>query len=79
MGFSGFGVCGSNINGGTITGCYNTGTVSGKGENVGGVCGVNGGTITSCYNTESVSGDYYVGGVCGVNGWRYYPDLPEKE
>ncbi|MDD6816995.1 MAG: GLUG motif-containing protein [Prevotellaceae bacterium] len=58
-------MCG--VNGGTITGCYNTGTVSGNGENVGGVCGVNGGTITSCYNTESVSGDNYVGGVCGFN------------
>ena len=68
---SGFvgGVCG--LNGGTITGCYNTGTVSGSGYSTGGVCGSNeGGTITGCYNTGSVSGsDYSIfGGVCGGNG-----------
>ena len=68
---SGFvgGVCG--LNGGTITGCYNTGTVSGSSSSTGGVCGSNeGGTITGCYNTGSVSGsDYSIfGGVCGGNG-----------
>ena len=62
------GVCGSND--GTITNCYNTGTVSGKHEYVGGVCGYNNGTITNCYNMGTVSGPYYyyVGGVCGHNG-----------
>ncbi len=61
------GVCVLNENG-TITGCYNTGTVSGNSE-VGGVCGHNdGGTITGCYNTGTISGSsYYVGGVCGSN------------
>ena len=57
------GVCGSNE--GTITNCYNTGTVSGG--TVGGVCGQNyNGTITNCYNTGEVSGTY-AGGVCGWN------------
>ena len=62
------GVCGANSYGGTITGCYNTGTVSGNNQ-VGGVCGASyGGTITGCYNTGAVSGnDDYVGGVCGYN------------
>ena len=62
------GVCGSNSNGGKITGCYNTGTVSGN-DGVGGVCGDNYiATITGCYNTGAVSGEtVYVGGVCGCN------------
>ncbi len=60
------GVCGYN-EGGTITNCYNTGSVSGSG-NVGGVCGENfDSTITNCYNTGSVSGSGDVGGVCGNN------------
>ena len=61
------GVCGIS-EGGTITCCYNTGTVSGSGDNVGGVCGYNGGgTITCCYNTGTVSGYDPVGGICGRN------------
>ncbi|MGN0470156.1 MAG: GLUG motif-containing protein [Acutalibacteraceae bacterium] len=60
------GVCGGNF-GGTITGCYNTGTVSGD-YYVGGVCGRSYGTITGCYNTGTVSGRDMVGGVCGWNG-----------
>ena len=62
------GVCGGNHEGGTITGCYNTGTVSGN-DYVGGVCGDNfNATITGCYNTGAVSGKVsYVGGVCGCN------------
>ena len=59
------GVCGCNYQG-TITNCYNTGTVSGTGD-IGGVCGWNYGTITNSYNTGTVSGDNYVGGVCGEN------------
>ena len=62
------GVCGYNTGNATITGCYNTGTVSGSGDNVGGVCGRNdNGTITDCYNTGTVSGTNYVCGVCGWN------------
>ena len=61
------GVCGRNYYG-TITGCYNTGTVSGN-EIVGGVCGENcGGTIIGSYNTGTVSGrDMQVCGVCGYS------------
>ena len=62
------GVCGQNI--GTITNCYNSGTVSGteSSVSVGGVCGKNyEGTITNCYNTGTVSGTKNVGGVCGLN------------
>ena len=60
------GVCGDNYEG-TITNCYNTGTVSGDSD-VGGVCGINcKGTITNCYNTGTVVGVDFVGGVCGYN------------
>ncbi|MGN0629691.1 MAG: GLUG motif-containing protein [Ruminococcus sp.] len=64
------GVCAIN-EGGTITNCYNTGSVScneGFSRYIGGVCGQNaGGTIQNCYNTGSVSGYEYIGGVCGQN------------
>ncbi len=50
---------------GTITNCYNTGSVSGSSQ-VGGVMGYASGTITNCYNTGSVSGSRSsVGGVAG--------------
>ena len=58
------GVCGNNE--GTISNCYNTGTVSG-GYDVGGVCGFNEGTISNCYNSGYISGGLTVGGVCGLN------------
>lgn len=61
------GVCGNNYTG-TITNCYNTGSVSGLG-NLGGVSGYNyTGSITDCYNIGSVSGNE--GNVGGVNGWN---------
>ena len=61
------GVCGNNYTG-TITNCYNTGSVSGLG-NLGGVSGYNyTGSITNCYNTGNVSGSSgFVGGVSGCN------------
>lgn len=61
------GMCGNNYTG-TISNCYNTGSVSGLG-NLGGVNGYNdGGTITNSYNAGSVSGtERYVGGVSGYN------------
>ena len=61
------GVCSYNEVG-TISNCYNTGSVTG-GSYVGGVCGYNeGGTISNCYNTAIVKGTgYYIGGVCGYN------------
>ncbi len=54
---------------GTVTNCYNKGTVSGSSFNVGGVVGSsNGGTVTNCYNEGTVSGtDIYVGGVVGYS------------
>ena len=61
------GVCGNNYTG-TITNCYNTGSVSGIGTAVGGVSGYNSkGTIINSYNAGSVSGLEYVGGVSGIN------------
>ena len=60
------GVAGEND--GTITNCYNTGSVSGTRLYVGGIAGTNYGTIANCYNTGSVSGTrHYVGGVVGAN------------
>ena len=66
--YGGGGVCGNNYNG-TVTNCYNTGTVSGSGLYAGGVCGWNyNGTITNCYNTGIVSGSgLHAGGICGYN------------
>lgn len=64
------GVCGNNN--GTVTNCYNMGTVYGMG-NVGGVCGENFGTLTNCYNTGTVStttNTAYGGGVCGNNACK---------
>ena len=60
------GVCGRNY--GTLTNCYNAGSISGQ-EQVGGVCGdiYSGGIITNCYNTGSISGQADVGGVSGDN------------
>ena len=62
------GVCGDN-NGGTITNCYNTGTVKGL-YYTGGVCGRNRGMITNCSFSGSVTCEdtsTSVGGVCGNN------------
>ena len=70
------GVCGYNY-GGTVSNCYNAGTVNGTGNGestiVGGVCGCNDGTISNCYNAGTVNGtgngeSTIVGGVCGFNG-----------
>ena len=53
---------------GSITNCYNAGTVSGSYDYVGGICGWDG-TQTNCYNTGTVSGSYsYVCGICGGGG-----------
>ena len=57
------GLCGWNY--GTVSNCYNSGTVAGS--QVGGVCGHNSGPVTNCYNTGNVAGDIQVGGVCGHN------------
>ena len=66
------GICGNN-RGGTVDSCRNTGSVTGTGNNVGGVCGYNDwrsktSKISGCTNTGSVtSTDDNVGGVCGYN------------
>ena len=68
------GVCGYNNTKATLTGCYNTGSVSATAHYVGGVCGYNYyATIDACYNTGSVSAaGNNVGGVCGMNNnWAY--------
>lgn len=61
------GVCGYN-EGGIVTGCHNSGKVTGNGYCTGGVCGYNKGTLQECYNTDTVEGTMCVGGVCGLNG-----------
>ena len=63
-GYSVGGLCGEND--GTVTNCYNSGSVEGTNW-VGGVCGYNFGPVTNCYNTGSVAGTERVGGVCGQN------------
>jgi hypothetical protein len=54
-------------NGGTITNCYSTGSVSGVGWSVGGLVGENWGTIADCYTSANVSGAARVGGLVGCN------------
>lgn len=68
------GLIGSSGSGVALSDCYNTGTVTGSGNNVriGGVAGGLYGTAKNCYNTGSVtgSGKYseYLGGVAGSIG-----------
>lgn len=57
------GVVGENE--GTITNCYNMGTVSGT-TYIGGIAGLNYSTVTGCQNTGTVNGTNNVGGVTGV-------------
>ena len=53
-------VCGDNH--GTISGCYNTATVIGEYQKIGGICGrIWGGTVKNCYNAGEVNG----GGIYG--------------
>ncbi len=58
------------VNKGTVSNCYNTGTVSSSSQYIGGVVGnANLSTITNCYNSgtiNGVSGGSYVGGVVGT-------------
>ena len=58
------------LQGGTITNCYSTGTVTG-GTQVAGLIGRgSGGTITNCYSTADATGtaSYFVGGLIGYYG-----------
>lgn len=61
-------VCGQSAQFSSITACYNTGTVLGTGERVGGVVGFNHGSVDASRNSGSVNGVYYIGGICGDNG-----------
>ncbi|MFI3165028.1 MAG: right-handed parallel beta-helix repeat-containing protein, partial [Bacillota bacterium] len=54
-------------NSGTVSNCYNTGTVTGSTVGIGGVAGYNFGSVSNCYNTGNVTGDSNVGGVVGSN------------
>ena len=60
------GVVGESAMGGSVTNCYNAGSVTGN-EYVGGVVGWKYGAVTNCYNTGSITGSNYVGGVAGDN------------
>lgn len=62
------GVVGESAMGGSVTNCYNAGSVTGN-EYVGGVVGWKYGAVTDCYNAGSVTGNEYVGGVIGFNGY----------
>ena len=62
------GVVGWN-DGGSVTNCCNTGSVTGNGCHVGGVVGGNEGPVTDCYNTGSVNGAMQVGGVVGYSSF----------
>jgi hypothetical protein len=53
-------------NGGTVSNCYATGSVTG-GWSVGGLVGRNEGTVSNCYATGSVIGSSDVGGLVGLN------------
>ncbi len=58
-------------NGGTITNCYATGTVSGTSESwyggTGGLAGFNSGRIINCYSMADVWGNQTAGGLLGMN------------
>ena len=56
------------IENGTISNCYNAGTVSGY-SSIAGIAGSNiSATIRNCYNTGNISGDVLVGGIVGEGG-----------
>ena len=60
------GISGDNISGCEIKNCHNSGTISGTGDDVGGIVGYNYGAVASCYNEGIImSSGYYVGGVVG--------------
>ncbi len=61
------GICAINDEG-TITNCYNEGTIDGV-YGCGGVCGYNDGIIANCYNEGRIEEYQYSGGVCGYNDY----------
>lgn len=67
------GVAGANFNGGYITKCYNTSTVSSTYDETGGIVGFNYGTISECYNTGTIESTRPT--VAGIAGGHYYKIL----
>jgi hypothetical protein len=62
------GLLGANWDGGTVTNCYSTGSVTGE-YYIGGLVGINvEGTVNSSYSTGNVTGNLGVGGLVGANG-----------
>ena len=61
------------FNCGDVTCCYSTGTVTGDGNEIGGLVGLAFGSesaiITDCYSWGSVSGNEHIGGLVGHNYW----------
>ena len=67
------GIVGRNLSG-TVTNCYNEGTIIGNFQYVGGVVGssspIDGttkSTVENCYNTGAVTSQQFVGGIAGEN------------
>ena len=61
------GIAGYNVDGATITDCYNVGTITGARTSAGGIAGNNSGTISNCYNVGTVSNGANVGEIIGNN------------
>ena len=59
------GVAGYNT--GIVSGCHNSGSVTGISQYTGGITGFNPGTVSNCNNSGSVTGYRHVGGVTGYN------------
>lgn len=56
------------LHNGTVTNCYNEGTIVGTGNSIGGIVGwSHTSTVSNCYNIGTVSGVNMVGGVVGEN------------
>jgi len=61
------GLVGFNDDGSTISQCYSSGEVKGRGDQIGGLLGLNDGMISNCYSMASVAGGSTVGGLVGRN------------
>ena len=58
-------------NEGSVTACYNAGTVTGI-DSVGGITGGPAGAVSDCYNVGTVTGSSHVGGITGSGGTVSY-------
>ena len=57
----------ANRNNGTITNCYNEGSIGGEDTLFGGIVSENTGTITNCYNSGYITGFAYTAGIAASN------------